>query len=200
MRFAPRRRWARNPDRGDRVMRDGLRVFLAGGAAHVPPQQLADVRDMANRVLMDRRLIPVLGGPLAPDGWIWVQLKNSLHHLVDQTPDEVIEAFENHREDPELTFGDPDDWHLVGPFRDYFLEYETLHLTGGLYFDAWVLVPAEPNWNRIGFHYDDIDTQCDEHHFMFMEPGQKCERCGAVLLSVDDDDQRANVMFPWRAK
>lgn len=137
----------------DRTLSEGIRIFLSGGAHELPGEVLARVREAADSALWDDRHIPVPGGPIAPEGWIWIELKGASEELDYQgmPPQEVRRLVEDEGvENAADLFGDPECWGLEGPYKDFYVQFEVAELTGHFYYHAWVLVPREANWDRIG--------------------------------------------------
>lgn len=138
------RRYRRN---ADTRLREGIRIFLSGGASELPGEVLVKIRATADAALLEDGHTPVRGGPIAPEGWVWVELEGAQEDLYEggMTGWDVWRF----RENPRSLF-DPRMWCLVGPWEDVYLEFNEAELTGHMDFSAWALVPRAPNEGRAG--------------------------------------------------
>jgi hypothetical protein len=141
------RRWRRN---ADRKLREGISAFFRGGYAELDGETLAQIRDTANEALWQGFHVPLPGGPVAPTGFMWVELLEA-RDVLDTGPGDAVEAELLGGAKIDSVFGEPDEWGLVGPWRDVYLEIDRdpMGMWGpGLYYRAWGLVPRDPNLPR----------------------------------------------------
>lgn len=135
-------------------MRAGLRHFFSGGAADLDGETLMNVRAAADQALLAGRHIPQAGGPVAPAGWLWVELEGAF----DEGPGVYVEDLLEEAGAPnwpenERLLGMADEWGLTGPVRDLYvwIDQNPMNMLGaGTYYQAWYLVPRGPNFDRRG--------------------------------------------------
>jgi hypothetical protein len=81
---------------------------------------------------------------------MWVELLDARFDVVKDTGREVNRRLAD-GEEIDSVFGGADEWGLVGPWHDVYVEidYDPMSMFGpGEYFRAWGLVPRDPNLPR----------------------------------------------------
>jgi hypothetical protein len=135
-------------------MAEGIRLFLSGGAGELPGEVREKVRAAADTALLEGRHVPVRGGPVAPEGWIWVELEDAFSVLNMSGREANDRLLAGRAQEPvQHVLGGAEEWGLVGPVRSWHLEVDQdpmCMLGPGVYYQAWLLVPRGPNWDRAG--------------------------------------------------